>query len=130
VTLYTVESVKPGAAGELLVAVDGGMSDNLRPMLYGATYEGHVATRMEDGGVPSTIVGKHCESGDVLVRDARLPDPRPGDVLVTPATGAYGYAMANTYNGQPRPPVIFCKDGASRAVVRRETYEELHGRDL
>jgi diaminopimelate decarboxylase len=130
VTLYTVESVKPGAAGELLVAVDGGMSDNLRPMLYGASYEGHIATRMGDEGVACTIVGKHCESGDVLVRDARLPDPRPGDVLVTPATGAYGYAMANTYNGQPRPPVIFCKDGASRAVVRRETYEELHGRDV
>jgi diaminopimelate decarboxylase len=130
VTLYTVESVKPGAAGELLVAVDGGMSDNLRPMLYGASYEGHIATRMGEDGVASTIVGKHCESGDVLVRDARLPDPRPGDVLVTPATGAYGHAMANTYNGQPRPPVIFCKDGASRAVVRRETYEELHGRDV
>jgi diaminopimelate decarboxylase len=130
VTLYCVESVKPGAAGELLVAVDGGMSDNLRPMLYGASYEGHIATRMDADGVPCTVVGKHCESGDVLVRDARLPDPRPGDVLVTPATGAYGYAMANTYNGQPRPPVIFCKDGASRAVVRRETYEELHGRDV
>jgi len=130
VTLYTVESVKPGAAGELLVAVDGGMSDNLRPMLYGASYEGYVATRMDGDGVPCTIVGKHCESGDVLVRDARLPDPRPGDVIVTPATGAYGYAMANTYNGQPRPPVVFCKDGASRVVVRRETYEELHGRDV
>jgi diaminopimelate decarboxylase len=130
VTLYTVESVKPGAAGELLVAVDGGMSDNLRPMLYGASYEGHVVTRMDGDGVPCTIVGKHCESGDVLVRDARLPDPRPGDVIVTPATGAYGYAMANTYNGQPRPPVVFCKDGASRVVVRRETYEELHGRDV
>jgi diaminopimelate decarboxylase len=125
VTLYTVESVKPGAAGELLVAVD-----NLRPMLYGASYEGHVVTRMDGDGVPCTIVGKHCESGDVLVRDARLPDPRPGDVIVTPATGAYGYAMANTYNGQPRPPVVFCKDGASRVVVRRETYEELHGRDV
>src|SRR4051794_3103323 len=88
VTLYTVESVKPGAAGELLVAVDGGMSDNLRPMLYGASYEGHVATRMGAEGVPSTIVGKHCEAGDVIVRDADLPAPRPGDVLVTPATGA------------------------------------------
>jgi diaminopimelate decarboxylase len=130
VTLYGVESVKPGAAGELLVAVDGGMSDNLRPMLYGASYEGHVATRMGEEGVPSTIVGKHCESGDVLVRDARLPDPRPGDVVVTPATGAYGHAMANNYNGQPRPPVVFCANGRSRAVVRRETFEELHGRDI
>jgi diaminopimelate decarboxylase len=129
VTLYTVESVKQGAAGELLVAVDGGMSDNLRPMLYGATYEAHLADRIGAGGVACTVVGKHCESGDVLVRDAHLPDPQPGDVLVTPATGAYGYAMANNYNGLPRPPVVFCSGGRSRVVVRRETYEELHGRD-
>jgi diaminopimelate decarboxylase len=130
VTLYGVESVKEGVAGELLVAVDGGMSDNLRPMLYGAAYEAHVVTRMGAEGVPSTVVGKHCESGDVLVRDALLPGPRPGDVIVTPATGAYGYALANNYNGQPRPPVIFCSGGRSRVVVRRETYEELHGRDV
>jgi diaminopimelate decarboxylase len=130
VTLYRVESVKAGVAGERLVAVDGGMSDNLRPMLYGASYEAHVATRMGEGGVASTVVGKHCESGDVLVRDAQLPDARPGDVVVTPATGAYGYALANNYNGQPRPPVVFCSGGRSRAVVRRETYEDLHGRDL
>jgi diaminopimelate decarboxylase len=129
VTLYRVESVKAGAAGELLVAVDGGMSDNLRPMLYGASYEAHVVTRMGEEGRPSTVVGKHCESGDVLVRDALLPEPRPGDVLVTPVTGAYGYAMANNYNGQLRPPVVFCADGRSRVVVRRETYEDLHGRD-
>ena len=130
VTLYAVESVKEGAAGELLVAVDGGMSDNLRPMLYGASYEAHVVTRMGAEGVPSTVVGKHCESGDVLVRDALLPGPAPGDVIVTPATGAYGYALANNYNGQPRPPVVFCSGGRSRVVVRRETYEELHGRDV
>src|SRR5919108_4723100 len=130
VTLYTVESVKHGAAGELLVAVDGGMSDNLRPMLYGATYEAHLADRYGAGGVPCTVVGKHCESGDVLVRDAQLPDPRPGDVLVTPATGAYGHAMANNYNGIPRPPVVFCSGGRSRVVVRRETYEELGGREV
>jgi diaminopimelate decarboxylase len=130
VTLYTVESVKRGAAGELLVAVDGGMSDNLRPMLYGAAYEAALADRMGEPGVPCTVVGKHCESGDVLVRDALLPAPRPGDVLVTPVTGAYGYAMANNYNGVPRPPVVFCAGGRSRVVVRRETYEDLHGRDV
>ena len=130
VTLYAVESVKQGAAGELLVAVDGGMSDNLRPMLYGASYEAHVVTRMGAEGIPSTVVGKHCESGDVLVRDAALPGALPGDVIVTPATGAYGYALANNYNGQPRPPVVFCSGGSSRVVVRRETYEELHGRDV
>jgi diaminopimelate decarboxylase len=128
VTLYGVESVKRNV--DTYVAVDGGMSDNLRPMLYGAAYEAHIADRMREVGVACTVVGKHCESGDVLVRDARLPDPRPGDVLVTPATGAYGYAMANNYNGLPRAPVVFCADGRSRVVVRRETYEELHGRDV
>jgi diaminopimelate decarboxylase len=130
VTLYTVESVKPGLAGETIVAVDGGMSDNLRPMLYGAAYSAALAGRMDADGRMCTVVGKHCESGDVLVRDVRLPDPRPGDVLVTPVTGAYGHAMANNYNGVPRPPVIFCADGDARVVVRRETYEDLHGRDI
>ena len=124
VTLYSVESVKAGVAGERLVAVDGGMSDNLRPMLYGASYEAHVVTRMGADGVASSVVGKHCESGDVLVRDARLPDPRPGDVLVTPATGAYGYALANNYNGQPRPPVVFCSGGA---LPRRGAPRDLRG---
>jgi diaminopimelate decarboxylase len=71
----------------------------------------------------------HCESGDILIRDVALPNPQPGDVLVTPATGGYGYAMANNYNGVPRPPVIFCRDGTARAVVRRETYEDLAARD-
>jgi diaminopimelate decarboxylase len=129
VTLYRVESVKEGAAGELLVAVDGGMSDNLRPMLYGSGYEAHLVDRMGGDGRPCTVVGKHCESGDVLVRDARLAEPSPGDVLVTPATGAYGHAMANNYNGIPRPPVVFCSGGRSRVVMRRETYEDLGGRD-
>jgi diaminopimelate decarboxylase len=71
----------------------------------------------------------HCESGDILIRDVALADPREGDLLVTPATGAYGYAMANNYNGVPRPPVIFCRDGDARVVVRRETYEDLAARD-
>jgi diaminopimelate decarboxylase len=75
-------------------------------------------------------VGKHCESGDVLVRDVRLPDPQPGDVIAIPVTGAYGHAMANNYNGILRPPVVFCGGGAARAVVRRETLEDLHARDV
>ena len=127
VTLYTVQSVKRNVA--TWVGVDGGMSDNLRPMLYGAHYEVEVADRF-GGDTPCIVTGKHCESGDVLVRDALLADPRRGDVLVTPATGAYGFSMANTYNGQPRPPVVFVSGGDARLAVRRERYEELFSRDV
>ena len=85
------------------VAVDGGMSDNLRPMLYDAPYEAIIADRRwRPGPRCCQVAGKHCESGDVIVRDVALPDPVAGDVLVTPATGAYGYSMANNYNGVPR----------------------------
>jgi diaminopimelate decarboxylase len=111
------------------VAVDGGMSDNLRPMLYGARYEAQIVGR-PGGGTRCHLVGKHCESGDVLIHDADLADPRPGDVIVTPATGAYGFSMANTYNGQPRAPVVFVSDGDARVVVRRETYDDLTVRDV
>jgi diaminopimelate decarboxylase len=131
ITLYTVESVKRNVS--TWVAVDGGMSDNLRPMLYGAVYEAHVADRIRAGGADATrcvIAGKHCESGDVIVREALLDDPKPGDIIVTPATGAYGFAMASNYNGVPRPPVIFCKDGDARVVVRRERFEDLTVRDV
>jgi diaminopimelate decarboxylase len=127
VTLYSVMSVKRNVS--TWVAVDGGMSDNLRPMLYGARYEVQVADRL-GGSTRCHVAGKHCESGDVIVRDALLDDPRPGDVLVTPGTGAYGHAMANNYNGVPRPPVIFCRDGDARVVVRRETFEDLRARDV
>jgi diaminopimelate decarboxylase len=127
VTLYRVESVKRNV--DTYVAVDGGMSDNLRPMLYGARYEAQVVGR-PGAGTRCHVVGKHCESGDVLVYDADLADPRPGDVIVTPATGAYGFSMANTYNGVPRAPVIFVSDGEARVVVRRETYDDLTARDV
>ena len=127
VTLYTVETVKRDVS--TYVAVDGGMSDNLRPMLYGAVYEATIADRPAPGGELCRVAGKHCESSDVIIHDVHLHDPQPGDVLVTPATGAYGHAMANNYNGVPRPPVIFCRDGEARVVVRRETYEDLAARD-
>jgi diaminopimelate decarboxylase len=127
VTLYTVESMKRNV--DLYVAVDGGMSDNLRPMLYGARYEAQVASRF-GGGTYCHLVGKHCESGDLIIRDAELAEPQVGDVIVTPATGAYGYSMANTYNGVPRAPVVMVSDGDARLVVRRETYEELTARDV
>jgi diaminopimelate decarboxylase len=128
VTLYRVESVKRGAT-ITYVGVDGGMSDNLRPMLYDAVYEAEIVGRF-GGEQRYDVVGKHCESGDVIVTDVPLDDPRPGDVLVTPATGAYGYAMANNYNGIPRAPVVFCRDGEARVVVRRETFEDLAARDI
>jgi diaminopimelate decarboxylase len=129
VTIYTVGTVKRAAGGRTYVAVDGGMSDNLRPMLYGARYDAEIADRF-GGRDPCTIAGMHCESGDILVQDALLDDPRPGDVLVIPATGAYGHAMASNYNAVPRPPVIFCRDGEARVVVRRETYDDLTAREL
>ncbi len=127
VTLYTVETIKHNVS--TWVAVDGGMSDNLRPMLYGARYEALIADRIGTG-TPCRITGKHCESSDVVVADADLADPRVGDVVVTPATGAYGHAMANNYNGALRPPVVFVKDGVATVVVRRETYEDLFARDV
>jgi diaminopimelate decarboxylase len=127
VTLYTVQSVKRNVS--TWVAVDGGMSDNMRPMLYGARYEAQVVDRF-GGGTRCHLVGKHCESGDVIAADVELDDPRVGDVVVTPATGAYGYSLANNYNAVPRAPVIFARDGDARVVVRRETYEDLWDRDV
>jgi diaminopimelate decarboxylase len=130
-TAYRVGTVKEVPGIRTYVAVDGGMSDNLRPMLYGSRYEALIADRA--AAEPDTLVtvaGMHCESGDVLVRDAMLADPAVGDVLVTPATGAYGHAMANNYNGVTRPPVIFCAAGEARVVVRRETFDDLTARDV
>jgi diaminopimelate decarboxylase len=129
-TVYTVGTVKEIPGVRTYIAVDGGMSDNMRPMLYGARYEALIANRAaEPADTPATVAGMHCESGDILIDDAMLAAPAPGDLLVTPATGAYGYAMASNYNGLPRPPVIFCSRGEARAVVRRETYEDLLARD-
>jgi diaminopimelate decarboxylase len=131
VTAYRVGTVKDIPGIRTYIAVDGGMSDNLRPMLYGSKYEALIANRAGDeGDTLVTIAGMHCESGDVLVRDAMLAGPAVGDVLVTPATGAYGHAMANNYNGVTRPPVIFCRDGEARVVVRRETFDDLTARDV
>jgi diaminopimelate decarboxylase len=131
ITAYEVGTVKEIPGVRTYLAVDGGMSDNLRPMLYGARYEALIANRADQApSTPATVAGMHCESGDVIVREALLADPRVGDVLVTPATGAYGYAMASNYNGVARPPVVFCKGGDARVVVRRETFEDLLARDI
>jgi diaminopimelate decarboxylase len=125
VTLYRVGSVKR-SGGLSYVAIDGGMSDNPRPQLYGARYEAVLANRADElaTGV-YRIAGKHCESGDVLIEAAELPEPRPGDVLAVPATGAYTLALGSTYNGVPRPAVVLVEDGEARLIRRRETVEEL-----
>jgi diaminopimelate decarboxylase len=127
VTLYTVQSVKHNVA--TWVSIDGGMSDNLRPMLYGARYEAQVVGR-PGGGTICHLAGKHCESSDVIIHDADLAEPRVGDVIAVPVTGAYGHSMANNYNGQPRPPIVLVRDGEARLVTRRETYEDLIRRDV
>jgi diaminopimelate decarboxylase len=127
ITLYTVGTIKDLPGIRTYVSVDGGMSDNPRPVLYGSGYEAFLPRETEAARpVTATIVGKHCESGDVLVRDAQLPDDvRVGDVLATPVTGAYGHSMASNYNKVPRPPVLFVRDGEARTVVRRETLDDL-----
>jgi len=130
-TAYRVGTVKEVPGVRTYVAVDGGMSDNMRPMLYGSRYEALIADRAaEPAESLATIAGMHCESGDIIIRDTMLAAPAVGDVLVTPATGAYGHAMASNYNGVTRPPVIFCRDGEARLVVRRETFEDLTSRDV
>ncbi|MGW7018326.1 diaminopimelate decarboxylase [Streptomyces decoyicus] len=134
VSLYRVVTVKR-SGGETFAAVDGGMGDNLEVSLYGQRFEATVATRVRapaDGppGEWCRVVGRHCESGDVLSTGVFLQDPRPGDLIAVPATGAYTYSLANNYNAARRPPVVFCRDGRSRPVVRRETYADLMRRDL
>jgi diaminopimelate decarboxylase len=132
VTLYRVGTVKDVPGVRTYVSVDGGMSDNPRPVLYGSGYEAFLP-RSTDARRPRTVtvVGKHCESGDVLVRDAQVPaDLAVGDLLATPVTGAYGHSMGSNYNKVPRPAVVFVKDGDARLVVRRETEDDLLRFDL
>ncbi|MDO8389326.1 MAG: diaminopimelate decarboxylase [Actinomycetota bacterium] len=127
VTLYSVGTIKQIPGVRTYVSVDGGMSDNPRPVLYGSGYEAFLPRAVEaERPLIARLVGKHCESGDVLIFDAALPaDLGVGDVLATPVTGAYGHSMASNYNKLTRPPVVFVNDGTARVVVRRETYEDL-----
>jgi len=132
VTLYTVGTVKEVPGVRTFVAVDGGMSDNPRPVLYGSGYETFLP-RAADAERPKEVrvVGKHCESGDLLVREGFVPDDLAvGDVLATPVTGAYGHSMGSNYNKVLRPAVVFCKDGDARLVVRRESFEDLVRNDV
>jgi len=135
-TLYEVGTVKPieldGGLVRNYVSVDGGMSDNIRTALYDADYTAVLANRLSDAPAQlSRVVGKHCESGDIVVRDCWLPaDVAPGDLLAIAATGAYCYAMASNYNRIPRPPVVAVTGGRSRLIVRRETLEQLMANDV
>jgi diaminopimelate decarboxylase len=122
-TLYRVVTVK--RAGRLYVAVDGGMGDNLEHSLYGQRFSPLVAGRWDARPVVADLVGRNCESGDVITTDVPLADPRIGDLVVVPATGAYCFTMSNNYNAALRPPVIYCANGTARVGVRRETFEDL-----
>jgi diaminopimelate decarboxylase len=126
-TVYEVGTVKSIDGIRTYISVDGGMSDNPRPMMYGSAYEAFDPARTSaDRTEHVRIVGKHCESGDIVINDALVaPNVQPGDLLVTPVTGAYGHSMASNYNKVPRPSVVFVANGEAREVVRRETYEDL-----
>jgi diaminopimelate decarboxylase len=125
-TLYRIGAVKR-AGDRHYVAIDGGMSDNPRPQLYSARYTALLANRAEEqpADEPFTIAGKHCESGDVLIERAVLPQPRRGDLLAVPATGAYTLAMGSNYNGVPRPAAVLVSDEQARLILRRETVDDL-----
>jgi diaminopimelate decarboxylase len=126
VTLYTVGSVKTSGDSTAYVAVDGGMSDNPRPALYGARYTALLADRAEEPAARTyTVVGKHCESGDLLIESVELPQPRRGDILAVPATGAYTLAMSSTYNAVPRPAAVLLDAGEATVIRRRETIDDL-----
>ena len=126
VTLYRVGVVKQASEAVTYVAVDGGMSDNPRPQLYGARYTALLANRADEEATRSfDICGKHCESGDVLIEGARLPEPRRGDLLAVPATGAYTLSMGSNYNAVPRPAAVLVADGRARVIRRRENLDDL-----
>jgi diaminopimelate decarboxylase len=131
-TLYEVGTVKDVDGIRLYVSVDGGMSDNIRPALYGASYSATLASRASTAGPAlARVVGKHCEAGDVVVKDEFLPaDVQPGDLLAVPGTGAYCRSMASNYNHVPRPPVIAVAEGSARVIVRRETEDDLLALDV
>ncbi|AMX83019.1 diaminopimelate decarboxylase [Geobacillus subterraneus] len=130
-TIYTIGSRKDVPNVRTYIAVDGGMSDNIRPALYGAKYEAVIANRVLGERTETvSIAGKCCESGDMLIWDLALPEAKPGDYLAVFCTGAYGYSMANNYNRLPRPAVVFVENGDAQLVVKRETYEDLIQHDL
>lgn len=132
VTVYTIGTIKELEGIRTYIAVDGGMSDNPRPVLYGSGYESFLPRDpMLERPSVGRVVGKHCETGDLLIKEAKLPaDTKVGDLLATPVTGAYGHSMGSNYNKVLRPPVVFCRNGDARLVVRKETYADLLNTDV
>ncbi len=133
ITIYKIGVIKQIPGVHNYIAVDGGMSDNIRPVLYGAKYSVFAANKMNlteenrrsENQKKYTLVGKHCESGDILVEEVRLPELETGDLVMLATTGAYCYSMSSNYNGQPRPAVIAVDDGKAQVWIKRETYEDL-----
>jgi diaminopimelate decarboxylase len=126
VTLYSVGGVKRASAATTYVTVDGGMSDNPRPAMYGAHYTALLGNRADEPPeAPYAVAGKHCESGDVLIERVELPEPRRGDILAVPVTGAYTLSMSSTYNAVPRPAAVLVREGEARLIRRRETVADL-----
>lgn len=130
-TLYTIGETKEVPGLRKFASVDGGMGDNIRPALYGAQYQCHIANKMEEPYEETvTISGKYCETGDILIKDAKLPATETGDILAITSTGAYGYSMASNYNCNPVPAVVLCEKGTHRLIVKRQTYEDVIGNQL
>jgi len=131
ITLYTVGNIKDIPGIRTYVSVDGGMMDNLRPALYNASYEAVLANKAtESPEATVTVAGKVCESGDVLIKDLEIPSPERGDIMAVLTTGAYHFSMYSDYNRNPRPPVVFLRNGQAKEVVRRETFEDIVGMDI
>jgi diaminopimelate decarboxylase len=126
VAVYTVGAIKDIPGVRKYVSVDGGMADNIRPALYGATYEAIVANKLTETSTERvSLAGRFCESGDILIKDIELPALETGDVIVIPASGAYCLSMASNYNASLKPPIVLVKEGSARLIRRRESYEDL-----
>ena len=126
IQLYTIGNIKEIPGIRTYAAVDGGMTDNVRPGLYGAKYDGLIANKAEEEKDTTVYIsGKCCESTDIIIKDFKCPQPEFGDILAVFSTGAYGYSMANNYNKNPIPAVVVVKDGESKVVVKRQSYDDI-----
>ena len=131
ISVYTIGQIKDIKGVRKYVSVDGGMTDNIRPALYQSLYTGVIANKADEEKTETvTICGKCCESGDILIRDLKVPEPEQGDIFAIFSTGAYGYSMASNYNRNCIPPVVLVKEGKSRLIVKGQDYEDLLRNDI